>query len=1023
MTSNNVGSPALRDLVRANPSNTSSGGSLHPSVAAVVDLLFKETWDALSRRCSYVPQATLPDVMKAHSILNSIFELLDPTASSDSTTQDAKTLKLQSLSKDFFQIIPGSGIIDTLNVAKSYEDVVYILQRMLSAGEQCVGQNLFSASVQAKAAALNCTLTYVEPTTYDRNPAVQSIIQTLQAPSIHFSNGSIKVVRVFEVDSAYERGSFDASVGNVAYLLHASSIGNFSSILTQGLRLPASNRIRRDMGMLGRGIYFGSCNDVVYRYCTKGSSNTAFVLVNKVALGNVYHSRGVQSSYVKAPQGFDSVHGVKSSVDAPTQFMDDEYVVYRAEQQRMAYLVEVEITGNQIATPPVGSLVSYNTLFDKNPAALSEKQPTLPPDPTAEGGPQYGIVGEDCQVALQRSNVQVSIVDTICETTLLLEYRNNSRDDCTEASFVFPLTDGAAVSAFTAYINDLKIIGVVKEKEKARQEYQEAVDAGKKAYLMEESREEPNVFTIRLGNIPALTNVIISITYVAELVIDSAFQNAITYRYKPLDRSKAPTPTDIIVGIDMPFDIISITTTYPHAMKMKRSMCRAVMKADNLMIASEDFIVRVVLSHQNIPRVWVEDHPTLKSRVAMITFFAHKELEEEEQRQKNVLLALDLSSSMNNGAALDALKESVLVTLNQLPSTWNVNVIAFGTTSYEFFPTFVPVTTARRNDGLYSFLREQTASYGMTRLGHLFQMLTKVYGSGEVGPVDVLLFSDGHFTPEELSQTKHSLQHSTDVSDEFRLFTVGCGVLVNEQSMTLLSRLGGGSYEGVSNRPTIPIQMQQQVARLGNPSLSRVHIEWSMEENDRLRRETNESVVQTPMVLGNLFQNEKVIVYGFVEHQARQAELVAGVDEGTRYLVTTHGLSFRKGTLIHRLATRRYVQEYVAGGGDGALVPEGVVTKPITTSECTRLSLLHGIVSPFTSMVAIEDKADNVRTQATTATPSIEEILRLYQSVDVLKEQSWQTPEALEEEYDTPTKNNNNNNNNTVEEFEPLIDH
>ena len=44
---------------------------------------------------------------------------------------------------------------------------------------------------------------------------------------------------------------------------------------------------------------------------------------------------------------------------------------------------------------------------------------------------------------------------------------------------------------FEAFINGKHIVGKVKEKEQARQEYKEAISKGHGAYLMEEQEEQP----------------------------------------------------------------------------------------------------------------------------------------------------------------------------------------------------------------------------------------------------------------------------------------------------------------------------------------------------------------------------------------------------------------------------------------------------------------------------------------------------------------------------------------------------
>ena len=40
------------------------------------------------------------------------------------------------------------------------------------------------------------------------------------------------------------------------------------------------------------------------------------------------------------PQGFESCHGVRCTNKVDSEFDDDEYVIYNAQQQRQEYLVE-----------------------------------------------------------------------------------------------------------------------------------------------------------------------------------------------------------------------------------------------------------------------------------------------------------------------------------------------------------------------------------------------------------------------------------------------------------------------------------------------------------------------------------------------------------------------------------------------------------------------------------------------------------------------------------------------------------
>jgi hypothetical protein len=110
-------------------------------------------------------------------------------------------------------------------------------------------------------------------------------------------------------------------------------------------------------------------------------------------------------------------------------------------------------------------------------------------------------------------------------TTSFISDSNNGKKKkkAVEAVYRFPLPENAAVCAFECEFNGTKIIGKVKEKEEARQEYTEAIKAGNQASLLEQ--EKPDVFQISIGNLrlpddddeTKVNTIVTRITYAQEL--------------------------------------------------------------------------------------------------------------------------------------------------------------------------------------------------------------------------------------------------------------------------------------------------------------------------------------------------------------------------------------------------------------------------------------------------------------------------------------------------------------------------
>src|SRR5262249_3398538 len=75
----------------------------------------------------------------------------------------------------------------------------------------------------------------------------------------------------------------------------------------------------------------------------------------------------------------------------------------------------------------------------------------------------------------------------------------NALDEPLEATYIFPLPDRAAVTRFRMEVAGRVVEGVLEERSKARQEYEQAIEAGHRASIAEEER--PGVFTMRVGNL------------------------------------------------------------------------------------------------------------------------------------------------------------------------------------------------------------------------------------------------------------------------------------------------------------------------------------------------------------------------------------------------------------------------------------------------------------------------------------------------------------------------------------------
>lgn len=113
-----------------------------------------------------------------------------------------------------------------------------------------------------------------------------------------------------------------------------------------------------------------------------------------------------------------------------------------------------------------------------------------------------------------------TVISTASTTVLSQTFVNPSpTDDIEECRYVFPLYDGVSVVSFTCQVGSRSVKGLVKEKTKAKEEYNAAVERGETAGLLEQCPTS-DIFMTSLGNIPAGEHLSVTITYIGELKHD-----------------------------------------------------------------------------------------------------------------------------------------------------------------------------------------------------------------------------------------------------------------------------------------------------------------------------------------------------------------------------------------------------------------------------------------------------------------------------------------------------------------------
>ena len=113
----------------------------------------------------------------------------------------------------------------------------------------------------------------------------------------------------------------------------------------------------------------------------------------------------------------------------------------------------------------------------------------------------YDIPHARAMMPLKHIDYEVNIVNSLMNITLSQRYTNPS-DKFLEVDYAFPISPESAIYKFHAEFGNVKIEGVVKEKEEAQKEFEQAKSEGKQAVLGSIDPLSKDIMNLEIGNVP-----------------------------------------------------------------------------------------------------------------------------------------------------------------------------------------------------------------------------------------------------------------------------------------------------------------------------------------------------------------------------------------------------------------------------------------------------------------------------------------------------------------------------------------
>ena len=558
------------------------------------------------------------------------------------------------------------------------------------------------------------------------------------------------------------------------------------------------------------------------------------------------------------------------------------------------------------------------------------------------------------RLPLKSTEVDVRIHGVIADVTVTQHYRNEGRRPI-EARYVFPGSTQAAVHAMNVRLGDRLLSARIREKQQARIEYDSARKEGKTAALLEQHR--PNVFQMNVANILPGDDVAVELRYTELLTPTEArygfvFPTVVGPRYRSPGAgagngtavvapylpqgSAAPARFSLKVALDTPVPVREVVSS-SHDIRVDGSGSRHAtvsLRDGDKPADNRDFILNYRLAGDRI------ESGLMLFRGENENFFLGlveppHQVPAAQVNPREYIFVVDISGSMH-GYPLDTAKVLLQDLIGRLRPSDSFNVMLFSGSNRMLAPASVPATRANIDMALEAL--RTTAGGGGTEIVPALKRIAGLPKNAEVSR-SVIVVTDGYVNVE--AEVFRLIRQNLDQAN---VFAFGIGSSVNRHLIEGMARAGQGEAFVVTKPAEAAGQAERLRKMIESPVLTQV----------KLRVEGLDVYDVEPARLPDLLGGRPVVVFGKWRGDTTRARLVVegqAADGPYRIEHDTAGREDQTSAALRHLWARQRIaglsdQEALEGNGQ-------------QKQEITALGLKYGLLTTYTSFIAIDQRVRN----------------------------------------------------------------
>ena len=570
--------------------------------------------------------------------------------------------------------------------------------------------------------------------------------------------------------------------------------------------------------------------------------------------------------------------------------------------------------------------------------------------------PYFLVLSDDPsldQLPLKSTGAEVNIVGVIADVTITQVYKNEGKKPL-EAIYTFPASTNAALYAMEMTIGNRKIIAKVEEKQKARNDYEQAKSEGKRTSLLEQER--PNVFQMNVANIMPGDDIKVSLKYTEMLIPEGGvykfvYPTVVGPRYTG-ESGTTTSPSskftntpyqkagnsafynfniNVNISAGMPIQNVTckshkVSIQYPQSSMAKVNLDKSENKGGN-----RDFILEYQLAGSKVESgLMLYENGDENFFLLMVQ--PPKKVLKEDIPPREYIFIVDVSGSMG-GYPIDISKKLMRNLVADLRPSDKFNVMVFAG-NYGWLSKESLAATPENVEKAIQFVERQDGNGGTNLLAALKEACALPKTDGSLSRSFVIL-SDGYVDVE-----KEAFDLVRNNNDKANTFAFGIGTSVNRYLIEGFAHVGMGEPFVVTNENEANPEAEKFRTYINSPVLTQIKSVFNKFGAYDVE----------PVKIPDLFAERPIIIFGKYKGAAKGSIQVSGKCGKKNYSKTFNVSEVKpdkKNSALRYLWARKRIQlldDY-----------NNIASDSIKIKEVTSQGLKYNLLTTYTSFIAIEE--------------------------------------------------------------------